>query len=147
MPQRHTEHLVTVTLATNSVGEDESVCYKYQINYRKMTLFLHCSFHHIIVFKATLLQQKQIKLDTANMSPLCMKTTQLNLEGRSHWLPIVVAEIGGTESMASDCYSHDKKGLQSHLINLLWNRMSHWHFKLPCCFVHRIILSLNSLSF
>lgn len=48
-------------------------------------------------------------------------------------------------SLASDCYSHGKKGLPSLLINLLWNRMSHWHFKLSCCFVHRIILSLNSL--
>lgn len=53
--------------------------------------------------------------------------------------------LEGSVSLASDCYSHDKKGLPSLLINLLGNRMSHWHFKLSCCFVHRIILSLNSL--
>jgi hypothetical protein len=53
--------------------------------------------------------------------------------------------LEGSGSLASDCYSHDKKGLPSLLINLPWNRMSHWHFKLSRCFVHRIILSLNSL--
>lgn len=127
--------------------EDSSVFHRYQIICRTLPLFLHCSCPHRVVFKATLLPTE------INTIGYCRYVTfTYTKDSADIWrMFLLIAycrsrRLEGRESLASDCYPHDKKGLQSHLINLLWSRMSHWHFKLSCFFVHRIILSLNSLS-
>lgn len=136
----------TITLATKRLEDNASVFDQYQINYRN--LFFHCSLHHIVVFKATPF------LTETNKTGYCQYVTFVyEKDSTGIWRMFLLIAychsliLEGRESMASDCYSHDEKGLQPHLINLLWNRMSHWHFKLSSCFVHRIILSLNSLGF
>lgn len=53
---------LTITLATKRVGDKASVFYQYQINYRKLTLLLHCLFHHIVVFKPAPLPTEMNKI-------------------------------------------------------------------------------------
>lgn len=106
MPQRHSKHRADLLAQQQRVEENESVFYQYQINPSKPTLFLHCSCHHTIVFKATLPPKEMNKIgycqyvtfacervlaDIWRMSLLIAYCRSLTLEGREVWLLIVTA--------------------------------------------------------